>query len=73
MPQILSVHNTLLLLKHPFALPKLLYNLRAAPVFSPRIAGVHDELLKSILSDITKIHFGEDDPACMDTSYMCLL
>ena len=61
--QHLSAHDAILLLKHSFALPKLLYNLRTAPCFLSPALQEYDELLKSIVGHITNIHFTEDDPA----------
>ena len=61
--QLLSAHDTILLLKHSFSLPKLLYNLRTSPCFLSPVLQVYDELLKSTLSGITNIHFGEYDLA----------
>ena len=61
--QLLSAHDAILLLKHSFSLPKLLYNLSTAPCFLSPDLQVYDELLKTTLSGITNIHFGEHDPA----------
>ena len=61
--QHLSAHDAILLLKHSFALPKLLYNLRTSPCFLSPMLQEYDELLKSIVGHITNIHFSEDDPA----------
>ena len=60
--QCLTAQDALLLLKHSFALPKLLYNLRTAPCFLSPVLQEYDELLKSTLSGITNIHFQDDDP-----------
>ena len=59
----LTAQDTLLLLKHSFALPKLLYNLRTAPCFLSPVLQEYDELLRSTLSGITNINFSKDDPA----------
>ena len=59
----LIAQDALLLLKHSFALPKLLYNLRTVPCFLSPVLQEYDELLRSTLSGITNIHFSEDDPA----------
>ena len=56
-------HDAILLLRHSFAIPKLLYNLRTSPCFlSPKLQE-YDNLLRSIVSSIVNIRFGEDDPA----------
>ena len=60
--QCLTAQDALLLLKHSFALPKVLYNLRTAPCFLSPVLQEYDELLKSTLSGITNIHFQDDDP-----------
>ena len=50
--QHLSAHDAILLLKHSFAITKLLYCLRTAPCFrSPRLQE-YDDLLKKIVSGI---------------------
>ena len=59
--QHLSSHDAILLLKHSFALPKLLYNLRTAPCFLSPALQEYDSTLKSIVSTIANVHFGEDD------------
>ena len=56
-------HDAILLLRHSFAIPKLLYNLRTSPCFlSPKLQE-YDNLLRSIVSSVVNILFGEDDPA----------
>ena len=59
----LSSHDAILLLKHSFAIPKLLYNLRTLPCFYSPALEVYDKTLRSIVSGITNIHFEESDPA----------
>ena len=66
--QDLSAHDALLLLKHSFALPKLLYYLRTAPCFLSPVIQEYDELLKSIVSGITNVHFGEVCPSWIQAS-----
>ena len=66
--QDLSAHDALLLLKHSFALPKLLYCLRTAPCFLSPVIQEYDELLKSIVSGITNVHFGEACPSWIQAS-----
>ena len=61
--QCLSSHDAILLLKHSFALPKLLYSLRTAPCFLSPVLKDYDDVLRSTLSAITNIHFGVDDPS----------
>ena len=61
--QLLSAHDAILLLRHSFALPKLLYCLRTSPCFlSPGIQE-YDVLLKDIVSGITNVRFGEGSSA----------
>ena len=64
----LSAHDAVLLLKHSFALPKLLYNLRTSPCFLSPALQEYDNLLKSIVSGITNIHFGEDCPTWLQAT-----
>ena len=66
--QHLSAHDAILLLKHSFALPKLLYNLRTAPCFLSPALQEYNGLLKSILSGITNIHFEEDSPTWLQAT-----
>ena len=57
----LHAHDALLLLRHSFAIPKILYIIRTAPCFlSPRIEA-YDNLLRSILSDITNVCLDDDN------------
>ena len=58
----LFTHDALLL-RHSFAIPKLLYNLRTSPCFLSPVLQEYDNLLKSIVSDTVNIYFCEDDPA----------
>ena len=60
--QLLSAHDAILLLKHSFALPKLLYCLRTAPCFLSHGIQEYDEQLKVIVSGITNVHFSEASP-----------
>ena len=66
--QHLSAHDAVLLLKHSFALPKLLYNLRTSPCFLSPALQEYDNLLKSIVSGITNILFGEDCPTWLQAT-----
>ena len=59
----ISAHDALILLRNSFAIPKLLYTLRTAPCFHSPALKAYDEELKSIVSNITNIHFSNDDPA----------
>ena len=61
--QHLTTHDAILLLRHSFAIPKLLYCLRSSPCFLSPLLQSYDDLLKSIVSTITNTHFSEDDPA----------
>ena len=65
----LSAQDAILLVRHSFALPKLLYNLRTSPCFLSPVLQEYDKLLQAIMGRITNIHFTDDDPACMGTSY----
>jgi len=59
----LATHDALLLVKHSFALPKLLHCLRTAPCFLSPGLQEYDNHLKSIVSEITNIHFPNESPS----------
>ena len=61
--QLLPTQDAYLLLRHCFALPKLLYVLRSAPCFASSTLIEYDHALRLITSTITNIHFDENDPA----------
>ena len=52
---LLYAHDALLLLRHTFAIPKLLYILRTAPCFQSHSVYVFDSILRSAVSEITNI------------------
>lgn len=59
--QHLLAHGVILLLRHAFAIPKLLYMLLTSLCFaSPKLA-TYNDVLKAITSSVTSIHFGEQD------------
>lgn len=66
--QHLHAHDALLLLRHAFAIPKLLYTLRTSPCFASPELGLYDKELRATTSSITNIHFGEQDPAWTQAS-----
>ena len=60
----LSAHDSLLLLRNSFAIPKLLHILRTSPCFLSPFLQSYDETLRSIVSDVTNIHFADgSDPS----------
>ena len=59
--QHLSAQDAFLLLRHSFAIPKLLYNLRTSPCFLSPVLLEYDKLLKSIVGRITNICFDVDN------------
>ena len=59
----LSAQDAILLVRHSFALPKFLYNLRTSPCFLSPVLQEYDKLLQAIMGRITNIHFTDDDPA----------
>ena len=61
--QFFSAHDAFLLLKHSFALPKLLYNLRTSPCFLSPVLQEYDKSLMSILGQITNLLLSEDGHA----------
>ena len=64
--QHLHAHDALCLLRHAFALPKLLYTLRTSPCFFCPELQVFDSLLRSLLSSILNINL--TDPAWSQAS-----
>ena len=52
---LLRSHDALLLLRHSFAIPKMLYVLHTAPCFLSPFLEKYDTLLRDILSGITNI------------------
>ena len=66
--QYLHAHDAILLLRHSFAIPKLLYTLRTSPCFRSPELKVYDDLLKAITSKITNVQFHENDPAWTQAS-----
>ena len=59
----ISVHDGIFLLRNSFSIPKLLYVLRSSHCFLSSTLITYDDILKSIVSNITNILFGDDDPA----------
>ena len=59
----LSMHDAITILRHSFSIPKLLYIyiLCTSPAFSSSSLESWDNLLRSIVSRITNIHFEQDD------------
>ena len=58
----LFAHDALILLRHSFAIPKILYSLRTSPCFScTSYLEAYDEVLRNALSTITNITFDVND------------
>ena len=56
----LHLHDALLLLlRHSFVIPKLLYIMRTSPCFLSAELEVYDNLLKTILCDVTNVRLDE--------------
>ena len=66
--QHLEAHDAILLLRHSFAIPKLLHILRTSPCFLSPSIKAFDVELRSIVSAITNIHFTFNDPAWTQAS-----
>ena len=65
---LLSAHDSLVLLRYSFAIPKLIYCLRTAPCFlSPQLQ-LYDGLLCDIVSRISNCQFSVNDPAWIQCS-----
>ena len=59
----LHSHDALTLLRHSFAIPKLLHILRTSPAFQSSLLLAWDSLLLSTFSEITNISFNLEDQA----------
>ena len=59
--QHMHAHDVLQLLRHSFALPKMMHVLRTAPCFLSSGLTDYDDLVRSILSSIVNINFQEND------------
>ena len=57
--QHLGKQDAIILLRHSFAIPKLLYSLRTSPCFSSPALASYDDELRSILSSITNTYLVE--------------
>ena len=57
---LLHSHDALLLLRHSFSIPKILYILRTAPCFLSASLEAYDNLLRAILSNISNVCLEED-------------
>ena len=66
-PQHISAHDGILL-RNSFSIPKLLYILKTSTCFLSSTLFTYDDVLKSIVSSITNIRFGVDDPAWLQAS-----
>ena len=65
----LSSHDSLILLHHSFAIPKLRYLLRTAPCFlSDRLLEKYDSTLRSIASSVTNTPLIQNDKAWTQAS-----
>ena len=58
---LMHAHDTLLLLRHSFAMPKILHMLRSAPCFLSPAVETYDSLLRKVLGDITNVCLEEDE------------
>ena len=59
--QYLHAHDAILLLRHSFAIPKLLYVIWTAPCFISPSLKEYDAVLRSIVCTITNNNFEEED------------
>jgi len=58
---LLQSHDALLLLRHSFSMPKVLYTLRTAPCFLSSLTEAYDNLLRSILCSITNVCLDDEN------------
>ena len=59
--QRMHAHDALQLLRHSFALPKMMHILCTAPCFLSSCLTGYDDILRSILSGIVNVNFQEND------------
>ena len=59
----LHSHDAITLLRHSFAIPKMLHILRTSACFNSPCLEDYDALLRSILSNITNIRFEDNQPS----------
>ena len=65
---LLSAHDSLILLHHSLSVPKLQYLLRTAPCFTSDLLSEYDSTLRSILSSVTNTPVDRDDLAWLQAS-----
>ena len=63
-----SAHDSLVLLQHSFAIPKLHYLLRTTPCFLSGHLEEYDSVLRSILSSVTNCPLVQDEKAWLQAS-----
>ena len=63
-----SAHDSLVLLRHSFAIPKLHYLLRTTPCFLSGHLEEYDSVLRSILSSVTNCPLVQDEKAWLQAS-----
>ena len=66
--QHIFTHDAFLLLRHSFALPKLLYTLRTSPCFLSPSLQLYNDALSSIMSSVFNIDFHSNDPAWLQAT-----
>ena len=59
-PNLLQTHDDLLLLRHPFSIPKLLYLLHTSPCFLGEHLEVFDDTLHHLLCKIINVSLDDD-------------
>ena len=64
----LQTHDAITILRHSFAIPKLLHILRTSPAFSSPLLTSWDNLLMSIVSRITNINFNVGDSSWLQAT-----
>ena len=64
----LTAHDSLVLLRNSFAIPKLRYLLRTSPCFKSPSLQRYDDAMRSIVCAVVNIHLGVDDPAWLQAT-----
>ena len=69
----LQTHDAITILRHSFAIPKLLHILQTSPAFSSPLLTSWDNLLMSIVSRITNINFNVGDSSWLQATLLLML
>ena len=71
--QHLSVHDSLILLRHSFSIPQLQYLLRTAPCFLSERLEAYDDTLQPVVSSVTNTLLHKEDHAWLQATLLVKL